>query len=166
VTGYPAGGCSAAAPCTLTGVTLSGATISGATISAASLTAGTLAGGTFSSATVTGVPAGTGVAGHGPISLTIPATVPAGTYAIVATDGTNISAPLYYTVTGPSLTATVVGGYTTTPATGSNSAATVPSVQLGGELSIVGTGLNSSLPVVFELRNINGLPPVPRSMCH
>jgi hypothetical protein len=155
VTGYPAGGCSAAAPCTLTGVTLSGATISGGTISAASLTAGTLAGGTFSSATVTGVPAGPGVAGHGPISLTIPATVPAGTYAIVASDGTNISAPLYYTVTGPSLTATVVGGYTSTPPTGANAAAAVPSVQLGGELSVVGTGLNASLPVVFELRNIN-----------
>jgi hypothetical protein len=97
-----------------------------------------------------------GVGAPGAISLTVPAQAPAGTYAIVASDGSNTSAPLYYTVTSPTLTATVVGGYTTTPPSGSNSAAVVPSIPLGGELSLTGTGLNASLPVTFTLVNING----------
>jgi hypothetical protein len=104
--------------------------------------------------------------GTPPAALTIPASVPAGTYAIVATDGTAVSAPVYYTVTGPTLTLSINGGYTTTPPAGSNSVAAVPSTPLQGEVIATATGLNANEPVVYDLEDIasSGTVSIPLSV--
>jgi hypothetical protein len=161
----PAAGCTAAAPCSFTGAGLTGGSATGATIAGSTLSTGTLTGAAFSAVTVVG---GTsGAAGTGPIALTIPATMAAGTYAIEAIDASGLtSAPLYYTITGPTLTMSVLGAYTETPLTGSNTpTAPIPSIPLGGTMLIQATGLTAGTAVSFDLvpLGFTTAPPPPAS---
>jgi hypothetical protein len=109
----------------------------------------------FPAAAVTADASGNIGAGGKYVTLTIPATAPAGTYAIVASDGAgDISAPLYYTITSPGLTVTSTGGYTATLPTGYNGASAPFAVPLGGELIVQSTGLSASAATTFTLANI------------
>jgi hypothetical protein len=82
------------------------------------------------------------------ISIPIPTTVPAGTYAIVASDTAgNVSAPLYYVITAPTLNLTIAGGYTLAPVAGTNTVTSVPAIPVGGNFlaqNVSGDTLNAT----------------------